>query len=147
MRRWFELGFTGDSIVIPSYNFWDSQLWYEESERWGGRGAPQFVHMPYKDELFAVIAALSYSCFQEVALRHSLMTIQPTDDYVQPAEDCLADHLPDGYTLGGFGEGVNIMPNLYQQLIAGFTVCDWAGNIVGATEPIFDFENSPQTDF
>lgn len=147
MRRWFELGFTGDNPIIPSYNFGDPQLFYENSGRRSGRGGPLFVAMPFKEQLFNVIAALSVVNFQDVPNRHLLLTVRPVDQGVDPAPDCLAIHLPRPYSFGGYAltEDPQFIPNVYQQLMGGFAVCDWAGKIVGSTDSLFDLENNPQT--
>lgn len=144
MRRWFELGFNGDNPIIPSYNFADPQLWYENSNRWGGRGAAMFVSMPFKFDLFAVIAQLSVVNFTSVDNRALLASLVPIDQGVDPAPDCVAQHLPREYSWTS-GDNPELMPNVYQQLVGGFTVVNALGQIVGSTAPLFSLDSSPPT--
>jgi len=145
MRSWKELGVSQQNYVIPVYNFAQPDIWFYTAARRGGQGFSAFVQQPKKLALFEIFAALSLSTFQDASLRHSLLTIQPVDQGVDPAPDCTATHLPRPWSLGGFFDTPNIMPNIYTQLMGGFTVCDWAGNITGSTDPLFDIEFSPQT--
>jgi hypothetical protein len=83
MRRWFELGNSGNIFEGP---------WFLASDRWGGQGAASFVTMPHKEIVFEWLSAMA------TTYPMSAIWVRQEDQGVDPDPACQAQHIPRAFS-------------------------------------------------